>query len=185
MKNKYRKDIIKQIHYDGYLLYRNLNTKLAISPLTLLVVDKEETILIFETEEEKSERQLSINIGYKKIVNYCFKTSPIKSIALDYATMIIDNELSNITTTCPNKHKLICQNKIIDQIATICGIKQGNLRQLPLNKLDNLANVWIDTILNNIDSEDCFYNNEIIFATLLLLKNVMHYLKYDTIYIVK
>lgn len=185
MKYNYRNNITKQIHYDSYLQYHNLKNKLAISPMTLLVVDKAQTILIFETPEKQSELLFSLNVGNEKIVDYCFKTSPIKPIAIDYALLIIEKELGNITDSYPSIDKLICQNEIVDQIATICRIEPGDLRLLPLNKLEELFNNWMNNSSNNVISENSVYNNEIIIATLLLLKEIMHYLKCDAIYIIK
>lgn len=177
------RNIINQIHYNSYLQYRNLQHKLAIFPLALLVIDKQQTIFILETPENKSGQLFSLNIGNKKIVNYCFKTSPIKPVAIEYALMLIQDELNAITNTCPSKHKLICQNSIVDQIATICGIEQGKQRLLPLNKLEKLFKSWKNNSSNTIIYENCIYDNETIIATILLLKTIMHYLKCDIIYI--
>lgn len=177
--------ITQQFHYDSYLHYCTLNNKLSTPSLTLLTIDKQQTVIIFGNRKQNTELFFSLDIGYEKIINQFLKTSPIKSIAIEYTIYVIKNKLNTIPLDISKNNTFICKSKIIDQLTTLYGIKESHQCTLTLQQLESTFISLTKSILNNTSPHETYCQKKISIAIILLLKEIMHYLKYETIFIIK
>lgn len=123
---------------------------------------------------------MALDIGTHKIAAEFFKHHPPTAIEIETAIVAVEDELARLRTIMPDSSMLFSSDEEIREIARIAGVSDSEMilsRDAVEQTFDRLATVTLGRLMGSavLPKHPGFY------ATLLILREFMHHLRFTTL----
>lgn len=160
-------------------------TRLGIStgiPIALLHIGKEQTDIAFGIDAEP-EDMLVLNIGSNRTAVDYFKHTPPTPGEMETAIMMVEDEVTRTGKLLTGHPKLFTMNTSIRELALIAGVSDQPVMILSIEAVERTFDLLASLTLGRPTSSAGIPTNTSFAATLLILREFMHHLQFESIYI--
>ena len=157
-----------------------VKTHLASYPVTLLTIDKRQTILTSEPEG----LTLVLKAGYELTAETCFKHNPPTPYEIEHAITLVEDEIMLIAKQLPASTQLITSDKIIHDIALLSDVHQSEVMVLSIEALERTFNRFADIVSGRPATQENLPAEHEFATSLLILRELMHHLRFEQITII-
>jgi exopolyphosphatase/pppGpp-phosphohydrolase len=158
-------------------------TRLAVSkgmPITVLLIGEEQTSIAFGTDAE-SEAVIELSIGSNRTAVDFFKHSPPTPGELETAIMVVEDEVTRAGKLLVGHPMLFTRDASIRELALIAGVSEQPEMVLSLEAVERTFDLLASLVLGRPASSAGIPTNPAFAATLLILREFMHHLQFDSI----
>lgn len=146
------------------------------APITVLHISAEETIVALGNASEPK-IVLSLTIGSKKTTATYFKHHPPTPSEVENAILAVEDEVMRTRTMIHPDSALYTTDNAIREIAVLAGASTT----LDLEGVERIFQRWIAVINGSPASQQGIPNDAAFGATILILREFMHHLKFASI----
>ena len=152
-------------------------------PLTLIEIGRECTTLVSGTDDTARD-VIALNIGFVKTAKEFFKHNPPTPRELEEAIATIEDELARARTIIVTDSMLITTDKIVPEIARTAAIGSMSEPMLSIEVVEQLYQRFavVTSGAPGTQKESDFY--AVHAATILILREAMHHLRYAAIRVI-
>jgi exopolyphosphatase/pppGpp-phosphohydrolase len=158
-------------------------TRLAVSsgmPITVLHIGDEQTTVAFWTDAE-SEAVIELSIGSNRTAVDFFKHSPPTPGEMETAIMVVEDEVTRAGKLLTGHPTLFTSDVSIRELALIAGVSDQPEMILSLEAVEQTFDLLASLVLGRPASSAGIPTNHAFSATLLILREFMHHLQFDSI----
>ncbi|MFM2478928.1 hypothetical protein [Celerinatantimonas sp. MCCC 1A17872] len=147
-------------------------------PIIAFSIQPQQTVLMSQAFA-KSAPNITLEIGYENIAKQYFHHEPPTADELEYAINTIEDEIAKVTHQVPSG-LFVCQDKAIIHLAKLSGVTTEPM-QLPRTQLESLFSQYAEIITGRPARERDGETDvsAIFYARLLILREMMHHLKFS------
>lgn len=149
-------------------------------PITVLHIGKEQTVIAFGTDPEP-EAVLVLSIGSNKTAVDFFKHTPPTPGEMETAIMVVEDEVIRTGKLLTGHPTLFTRDASIRELALIAGVSDQPEMILSLEAVERTFDLLASLVLGRPASSAGIPTNLTFTATLLILREFMHHLKFDSI----
>jgi exopolyphosphatase/pppGpp-phosphohydrolase len=149
-------------------------------PISLLQIGDEQTTVAFGTDEEP-EDVLVLSIGSNRTAVDFFKHSPPTPCEMETAIMAVEDEVIRAGKLLTGRPTLITRDVSIRALALIAGVSDQPEMILSLEAVERTFDLLASLVLGRPASSAGIPTNPAFAATLLILREFMHHLQFDSI----
>ena len=161
--------------------YRTIRLALpAGTPITVLHIGEQETAVATGTEAEP-EKVMLLAIGSQKTAAEFFLHTPPAPGEIENAIMRVEDEITPVREMIAGYAMLVTMDASIREIALIAGIHTGQAMQLPVEDVEQAFSLLASYSLGRPASISGIPDAPAFAATLLILREFMHHLKFASI----
>lgn len=142
-----------------------------------LIIEGEQTHFRFLTNDHL-EKELSLGTGYQHLVQTFFKSALPTEAETEYAINFIEDELMSNKELLNNEEQLICEQNHYTNLFRKNGLEQSVLTR---REVEDLFANYAYVIMGGRAMEKSVEIRSHDFALLLLLREIMHHLNFETI----
>jgi exopolyphosphatase/pppGpp-phosphohydrolase len=161
-------------------------TRLGVSkgmPVSVLHIGKEQTTVAYGTDAEP-EAVLVLSIGSNRTAVDFFKHTPPTPGEMETAIMVVEDEVTRAGKLLTGHPTLFTRDASIRQLALIAGVSDQPEMVLSLEAVERTFDLLASLVLGRPASIAGIPTHPEFAATLLILREFMHHLKFDSICIV-
>lgn len=147
--------------------------------LTVLHIGQLQTVLAMGTEREPAV-VLALAIGTSKTVADHFRQDPPAPAEMENAIMVVEDEVTRAREAVAGS-ALYTMDSAIREIALIAGVAQGREMALSLEAVEQTFDRLSGVVLGRPAASEGLPAGGAFAATLLILRELMHHLKFATI----
>jgi exopolyphosphatase/pppGpp-phosphohydrolase len=158
-------------------------TRLGVSqgmPISVLHIGEEQTTVAFGTDSEP-EAVIELSIGSKKTVVDFFKHSPPTPSEMETAIMVVEDEVTRAGKLLTGHPTLFTKDASIREVAIIAGVSEQSEMVLSLEAVEQTFDLLASLVLGRPASSAGIPTHPAFAATLLILREFMHHLKFESI----
>lgn len=148
--------------------------------IRFLTIDSETVTFTFITDK-KYRNEIIINIGFQKIAKNYFKRSIPSESEVEYAINYIEDELMRFKELINNGEVLFSNNEIIMDIFSS---QNSDKNEYSRQTIENLFTKYANLSMNNLNISTNLDITHEKYAILLILREIMHHLDFEKIYLV-
>lgn len=148
------------------------------APVTLLHIGTEQTVLVTGSNLEP-EALLTLGIGSRKTANEYFKHVPPTAAEIENAIAAVENEV--VRAGLVDGSALVTTDATIREIALLSGVAAGAELGLGLEAMERTFERLAAVTLGRPASREELPTGAAFAATLLILREVMHHLRFSSI----
>ncbi len=149
-------------------------------PISVLHIGEEQTTIAFGTDAE-SETVLVMSIGSNRTAVDFFKHSPPTPGEMETAIMVIEDEVTRAGKLLVGHPTLFTKDASIRELALIAGVSEQPEMVLSLEAVERTFDLLASLVLGRPASSAGVPTHPAFAATLLILREFMHHLKFDSI----
>jgi exopolyphosphatase/pppGpp-phosphohydrolase len=149
-------------------------------PISLLQIGDEQTTVAFGTDEEP-EALIELSIGSNRTAVDFFKHSPPTPGELETAIMVVEDEVTRAGKLLVGHPMLFTRDASIRELALIAGVSEQPEMVLSLEAVERTFDLLSSLVLGRPASSAGIPTNPAFAATLLILREFMHHLQFDSI----
>ncbi len=164
-----------QVQYKG--------SRLGVSkgmPITVLHIGEDQTAIAFGTDVEP-EAALVLSIGSNKTAVDFFKHTPPTPGEMETAIMVVEDEVTRAGKLLTGHPTLFTRDASIRELALIAGVSDQPEMILSLEAVERTFDLLASLVLGRPASSAGIQTHPTFTATLLILREFMHHLKFDSI----
>lgn len=152
-------------------------------PLTFIVIGRDRTTLVSRTDDTAYDA-VTLNIGFEKTTKEFFQHNPPTPRELEEAIATIEDELARARAIIVNDSILITTDKIVLEIARTVGVGSASEPMLSIESVEQLYQRFaaITSGAPATQKESDLY--AVHAATILILREAMHHLRYAAIRVI-
>lgn len=158
-------------------------TRLGIStgmPIALLHIGKEQTDIAFGTDAEP-EDTLVLSIGSNRTAVDFFKHIPPTPGEMETAIMVVEDEVTRAGKLLTGHPTLFTRDASIRELALIAGVSDQPEMILSLEAVERTFDLLASLVLGRPASRTGIPTTPAFAATLLILREFMHHLQFESI----
>ena len=158
-------------------------TRLGVSsgmPITVLHIGEDQTAIAFGTDVEP-EAVLVLSIGSNKTAVDFFKHTPPTPDEMETAIMLVEDEVMRAGKLLTGHPTLFTWDASIRELALIAGVSDQPEMILSLEGVERTFDLLASLVLGRPASSAGIQTHPTFTATLLILREFMHHLKFDSI----
>lgn len=158
-------------------------TRLGIStgmPIALLHIGKEQTDIAFGADAEP-EDVLVLSIGSNRTAVDFFKHTPPTPGEMETAIMVVEDEVTRAGKILTGHPTLFTKDASIRELALIAGVYDQPEMTLSIEAVERTFDLLASLVLGRPASSAGIPTNPTFAATLLILREFMHHLKFESI----
>jgi exopolyphosphatase/pppGpp-phosphohydrolase len=161
--------------------YRTIRLVLpAGTPITVLHIGEQETAVVTGAGAEP-EKCMLLEIGSRKTAADFFLHTPPSPGEIENAIMQVEDEITRVREMIAGYAMLVTMDASIREIALIAGIHAGPAMQLPVDDVEQAFSLLASYSLGRPASISGIPGDPAFAATLLILREFMHHLKFTSI----
>ena len=149
-----------------------------------LSIKAEETYIVVEQNPALSQSRFVLNLGYQKTADDFFRRHPPTPLEIETAINTVEDEIIPLHTQIDSSSLLVTTDTMIVQIAILAGIPKATVMLLSLDAMERVFNRFADIVSGRPASQDTLPDTRAFAATLLILREWMHHLRFESIHIV-
>jgi exopolyphosphatase/pppGpp-phosphohydrolase len=149
-------------------------------PISLLQIGDEQTTVAFGTDEEP-EALLELSIGSNRTAVDFFKHIPPTLGEMETAIMVVEDEVIRAGKLLTGHSMLFTKDASIRELALIAGVSDQSEMVLSLEAVEQTFDFLASLVLGRPASIAGIPTHPEFAATLLILREFMHHLKFDSI----
>ena len=149
-------------------------------PLAVVHIGHEETTIV-SGNGEAPEALLALNIGAHKTAREYFKHEPPTPSEMENAIMNVEDELARARTTILDDCALFTNDAAIRKIALLAGLANQPVMHFGLAEVETTFDRLVSVLYGRPASAEGLPTNPGFAATLLILREFMHHLKFSLI----
>ena len=150
-----------------------------------LSINAEETHILFEQNPSEPEHQIILKIGYQKTAREFFWHHPPTPLEIETAINMVEDEIIPLHTKVDSSSILVTTDSTIEQIALLAGIAKRSVMMMSLDAMEQVFNRFADIVSGRPVSQDTLPDSLEFAATLLILREWMHHLRFEYIIILR
>lgn len=150
------------------------------APVTLLHIGTEQTVLVTGSNLEP-EALLTLGIGSRRTANEYFKHVPPTPAEMENAIAAVENEVVRARAGLVDGSALVTTDATIREIALLSGVAAGAELGLGLEAMERTFERLAAVTLGRPASREGLPTGAAFAATLLILREVMHHLRFSSI----
>jgi exopolyphosphatase/pppGpp-phosphohydrolase len=161
--------------------YRTIRLALpAGTPVTVLHIGEQETAVVTGAGAEP-EKCLLLAMGSRKTAADFFLHMPPSPGEIENAIMRVEDEITRVREMIAGYSMLVTMDASIREIALITGIQAGPAMQLPVDGVEQTFSLLAGYLLGRPASIAGIPGDPAFAATLLILREFMHHLKFASV----
>jgi exopolyphosphatase/pppGpp-phosphohydrolase len=149
-------------------------------PITVLQIGEEQTAIAFG-ENAEPEAVLVFAIGSNRTAVDFFKHTPPTPGEMETAIMVVEDEVTRARKLLTGHSRLFTRDVSIRQLALIAGVSDKPEMILSLEAVERTFDLLASLVLGRPASSAGIPTHPEFAATLLILREFMHHLKFDSI----
>jgi exopolyphosphatase/pppGpp-phosphohydrolase len=160
-------------------------TRLGVStgmPISVLHIGEEQTTAAFGTDAE-SEAVLVLSIGSNKTAVDFFKHTPPTPGEMETAIMVVEDEVTRAGKLLKGHPTLFTRDVSVRELALIARVFDQPEMVLSLETVERTFDLLASLVLGRPASSAGIPTHPAFAATLLILREFMHHLKFESIFI--
>lgn len=158
-------------------------TRLGIStvmPIAVLHIGEDQTTIAFGTDAEP-EDMLVLSIGSNRTAVDFFKHTPPTPGEMETAIMVVEDEVTRTGKLLTGHPKLFTRDASIRELALIAGVSDQPVMILSIEAVERTFDLLASLVLGRPASIVGIPTTPAFAATLLILREFMHHLQFDSI----
>ncbi len=150
----------------------------------LLSIKAEETHIFIEQNIAQPQSSFVLNLGYEKTAHDFFKHCPPTPLEIETAINTVEDEIIPLHTKINSSSLLVTTDTMIAQIALLAVIPKATVILLSLEAMERVFNRFADIVSGRPATLDMLPDSSAFAATLLILREWMHHLRFETMHII-
>jgi len=153
------------------------------APLTVLQIGDETTTLV-SGNADTPHAYIALNIGAQKTASAHFKHEPPTPGEMENAIMDVEDEVARARAAIVDGSTLFTNDATVRKIAMVAGISNQAVMQFGLTEVEATFDRLVSVLHGRPASAEGLPTSPEFAATLLILREFMHHLRFDSITIV-
>lgn len=149
-------------------------------PVTLIQIGRERTTLM-SGRDDTARDAIALNIGFLKTAKEFFQHSPPTPRELEEAIAAIEDELARAQTAIADDSNLVTTDNVVLEIARIAGVAAASEPILSIEAVEQLYQRFAAIASGAPTTREEAESYAAYAATILILREAMHHLRYSAI----
>ena len=149
-------------------------------PITVLHIGAGET-LVASGKGHQAEATIALAIGAERTSTEFFRHNPPTPPELENAIMLVEDEIARARTAIGDGSSLLTRDPVLREIALIAGLRNQPALTLPLELVEKTFDRLAAVSLGRPAAHEGLPNSAAFAATLLILREFMHHMKFASL----
>jgi len=149
-------------------------------PIVLLHIGKDSTCVAYGTGFEP-EQILMLDMGSNRTSSKFFKHNPPSPLEIENAIMIVEDEVTRAREVAKERASLYSTDEMLHDMARLAGYPDESAVTLSLEQVEKLFDQLVARSEGRPSTQVDLTDDPELSATLLILREFMHHLKFDEI----
>jgi exopolyphosphatase/pppGpp-phosphohydrolase len=170
--------------HDHLRRYAAIRTGLSAGALLTVLQIGEETTTIVCGKTDSPKAFIALNIGAQRTALAFFKHNPPTPSEMEEAIMTVEDEVARAQATIPEGSSLFTNDAAICEIAMFAGLAPQPVMHFGLTEVETTFDRLVSIVHGRPASAEGLPTNHGFAATLLILRELMHHLKFSSIAVI-
>jgi hypothetical protein len=150
---------------------------------TLLLINVEETLVLSGNHHAQPPTRITLPLGSQKTARDYFHHQPPTPMEIETAINTVEDIIIPLHHHISPSSILLTTDNLIKQVALLSGVAQASVMLLSLEAMEQVFNRFADIVSGRPATLDLLPDSPEFAATLLILREWMHHLRFEKIYI--